>query len=100
VVESRKIEGDELNRVLGSKKPSGFDYGPYHEVLDQYADGDVIAVPVPKAQERGEKIRFARAARLRSRSLTWLQRPNDQEIAFQIGPLRTQRQRTRKPAQS
>jgi hypothetical protein len=98
-MDSRKLEGDELERLMGTRKTSGFDYARYHEVLDQYADGDAVAVPVSKDQERGEKIRFARAARMRNRSLTWLPRPSDEEIAFQIGPVKTQRSRTRKATQ-
>lgn len=98
-MESRKLEGEELETLMRNRKPSGFDYAQYHEVLDRFADGDAVAVPVSKEQERGEKIRFARAARLRNRSLTWLQRPSEREIAFQIGPAKTQRPRAKKNGQ-
>jgi len=95
----RKITGDEREQLLGSRKPSGFNYNPYLEVLDSAEDSEVIAVEVPKNQERGEKIRFSRAARMRGKSLNWLNAANENEIAFQMGPAKTQRPRVRKGPQ-
>lgn len=92
----RKITGDERKQVLTSRKPSGFNYQPYWEVLDTASAGDVIAVEVGQGSERGEKIRFSRAARLRDKSLTWLTSSKPNEIAFQVGPAKPQRSRARK----
>jgi hypothetical protein len=99
-VKFRKITGDEREQLLGSRKPSGFNYNPYLEVLDSAQDGEVVAVEVGKNQERGEKIRFSRAARIRGKSLNWLSSANANEIAFQIGPAKTARPRPRKLAQA
>lgn len=92
----RKITGDEKSRLLTSRKPSGFNYQPYFDVLDTAEIGDVIAVEVDHGSERGEKIRFSRAARLRDRSLNWLMPSNDAEITFQVGPAKPQRSRSKK----
>lgn len=92
----RKITGDEKDQLLTSRKPSGFNYQPYFDVLDTGSDGDVIAVEVGQGSERGEKIRFSRAARLRDKSLNWLTSPNENEITFQIGPAKPQRSRAKK----
>lgn len=92
----RKVTGDERNQLLTSKKPSGFNYQPYLDVLESAADGDVIAVEVNKGGERGEKIRFSRAARLREKSLNWLVSTTENEITFQIGPAKPQRSRAKK----
>lgn len=93
----RTVSGDERDRLLGSRKPSGFNYGPYLEVLDNTSDGDVVAVEVISGGERGEKIRFSRAARQRGKSLNWLTSNNANEIAFQITGTKPQRPRGRKP---
>ena len=95
----RKITGEERDHLLGSRKPSGFNYGPYLEVIDSATDGDVVAVDIEKGTERGEKIRFSRAARLRGKSLNWLSTTNSGEIAFQLAPLKSQRSRPKKSAQ-
>lgn len=96
----RTVSGDERDRLLGSRKPSGFNYGPYLEVLDNASDGDVVAVEIAVGGQRGEKIRFSRAARQRGKSLSWLTPLNTNEIAFQIAGTKPQRPRTRKgPAQ-
>ena len=92
----RTVSGDERDRLLGSRKPSGFNYGPYLDVLDSAGDGDVVAVEVGRGSERGEKIRFSRAARQRGKSLNWLTSANANEIAFQIAPSKPQRPRARK----
>ena len=92
----RKVSGDERDKLLGSRKPSGFNYGPYFEVLDNASDGDVVAVEVASGGERGEKIRFSRAARQRGKSLNWLTSNNANEIAFQIAGTKPQRPRGRK----
>ena len=92
----RMVSGDERDRLLGSRKPSGFNYGPYLDVLDNANDGDVVAVEVTEGNERGEKIRFSRAARQRGKSLNWLTSPNQNEIAFQITGTKPQRPRGRK----
>ena len=92
----RKVSGDERDRLLGSRKPSGFNYGPYLDVLDNASDGDVVAVEVAAGSERGEKIRFSRAARQRGKSLNWLTSNNANEIAFQITGTKPQRPRGRK----
>lgn len=89
----RTITGDERERILGSRKPSGFNYGPYLDVLDSAKDGDVVAVEVQGGSERGEKIRFSRAARQRDKSLNWLKSANANEIAFQISSSKPPRQR-------
>ena len=96
VMKFRKITGDEREQLLGSRKPSGFNYQPYLEVLDSASDGDVVAVEVPSGGERGEKIRFSRAAKQREKSLNWLKAKNENEIAFQVTPSRPQRQRSRR----
>ena len=93
----RTVSGDERDRLLSSRKPSGFNYGPYLEVLDNAGDGDVVAVEVSGGGERGEKIRFSRAARQRGKSLNWLTSNNKNEIAFQIAASKPQRPRGRKP---
>lgn len=95
----RKITGEERDQLLGSRKPSGFNYGPYLEVIDSAGDGDVVAVDIEKGTERGEKIRFSRAARLRGKSLNWLATTNSGEITFQLAPLKSQRSRGKKAAQ-
>ena len=93
----RKVTGEERERLLGSRKPSGFNYHAYNEVLSGMADGDVVAVTVEDANaQRGEKIRFARAARQMGKSLTWLNGASD-EIAFQVGPQKQKRQREKRP---
>jgi hypothetical protein len=92
----RKVTGNERDELLSSRKPSGFNYQPYLDVLEGASDGDVIAVEVAKGNERGEKIRFSRAARLRDKSLNWLAANNADEIVFQIGPAKAQRSRVRK----
>jgi hypothetical protein len=92
----RKVSGDERDRLLGSRKPSGFNYGPYFEVLDNAGDGDVVAVEVTSGSERGEKIRFSRAARQRGKSLNWLTSSNQNEIAFQVTGTKPSRPRGRK----
>lgn len=99
-MEWRKVEGEERDKVLGNRKPSGFNYQQYLDVLDNATDGELIAVKVAKGQERGEKIRFSRAASQRGKSLTWYTTTNANEITFQVGPRKTQRARTRKAAQS
>lgn len=92
----RTVSGEERDRLLGSRKPSGFNYGPYLDVLDNANDGDVVAVEVDKGGERGEKIRFSRAARQRGKSLNWLTSNDPNEIAFQIAGTKAQRPRGRK----
>jgi hypothetical protein len=92
----RKITGSEREQLLSSRKPSGFNYQPYLDVLDGVSDGDVVAVEVARGGERGEKIRFSRAARLRDKSLNWLASTNENEITFQVGPAKAQRTRSRK----
>lgn len=92
----RKITGEERDRLLRSRKPSGFNYQPYLDVLDNAGDGEVVAVEVTGGSERGEKIRFSRAARSRNRSLNWLNSQTPGEIVFQIGQLKPQRSRTKK----
>lgn len=92
----RKITGDEREQLLGSRKPSGFNYQPYLDVLEGVADGDVVAVEVMGGSERGEKIRFSRAARQRGKSLNWLSPANSNEIAFQLGQAKPQRARPKK----
>lgn len=92
----RTVSGDERDRLLGSRKPSGFNYGPYLDVLDNASDGDVVAVEVDSGGERGEKIRFSRAARQRGKSLNWLTSSNSNEIAFQVTGTKPQRPRGRK----
>jgi hypothetical protein len=92
----RKVVGDEKDQLLSSRKPSGFNYQPYFDVLDSASEGEVIAVEVGQSSERGEKIRFSRAARLRDKSLTWLSPSSSDEITFQLGPAKPQRSRTRK----
>lgn len=94
----RTVVGEERDRVLSSKKPSGFDYQPYFEVIDSAADGEVVAVEIDKRYERGEKIRFSRAARLRGRSLSWLTPTEDDEVVFQAGPAKAPRNRSRRAA--
>lgn len=96
----RTITGEERDQLLSSRKPSGFNYNAYLEVLDSVQDSEVVAVDVPKNQERGEKIRFSRAARIRGKSLNWLSSSNANEIAFQIGPAKTLRPRVKKATQS
>jgi hypothetical protein len=98
-VKYRKIEGEERERLLSSRKPSGFNYAPYLEVLDSASDGDVVAVEVAPGTERGEKIRFSRAARTRGKSLTWLNSTQENEIAFQVGQAKPQRPRARRTQQ-
>ena len=95
-IKSRKLTGDELDSVLGSKKPSGLNYEPYLEVLDQYGEGDVVAVEV-NGSNRGEKIRFSRAAKIRGKSLNWLVPGSANEIVFEIQAERQPRPRTRRP---
>ncbi|RIK41203.1 MAG: hypothetical protein DCC58_12835 [Chloroflexi bacterium] len=96
-MEHRKVQGEELERLLHSKKAAGFNYEKYLAVLTDYKDGDVVAVNVgAEAANRGEKIRFSRAARLVNKSLTWLSNPSENEIAFQLGPLREKRSRGQK----
>ena len=92
----RKITGEERDRLLGSRKSSGFNNQPYLDVLESASDGDVVAVEVPSGSERGEKIRFSRVARARGKSLNWLNSPNENEIAFQIVQLKPQRSRSKK----
>jgi hypothetical protein len=92
----RKITGEERDRLLGSRKPSGFNYQPYLDVLENATDGEVVAVEVTGGSERGEKIRFSRAARTRGKSLNWLNPSRPNEIAFQIGQLKPQRSRAKK----
>lgn len=92
----RTVSGDERDTLLESRKPSGFNYGPYLEVLDSATDGDVVAVEVGDGGERGEKIRFSRAARQRGKSLNWLTSNKENEIAFQIAGTKPQRPRGRK----
>lgn len=93
----RKVTGEERERLLGSRKPSGFNYHAYNEVLSGLQDGDVVAVGVDDASaQRGEKIRFSRAARQMGKSLTWLSGTNDNEIAFQMGPQKQKRQREKR----
>jgi hypothetical protein len=92
-VKFRKVTGEEREQLLKSRKPSGFNYGPYLEVLESASDGDVVAVELAGGGERGEKIRFSRAARLRGKSLNWLTSSNTGEIAFQVAPAKAQRSR-------
>jgi hypothetical protein len=93
----RVVVGDERDQLIHSRKPTGFNYHPYSEVLADLNDGDVVAVEVSSdSGQRGEKIRFSRAARLSGKSVTWLSSPNAKEIAFQIGPLREKRTRAKK----
>jgi hypothetical protein len=94
-MKSRKLSGDELDSALGSRKPSGLDYSPYLEVLDQYNEGDVVAVEV-NGSDRGEKIRFSRAAKIRNKSLLWLLPSSANEIVFEIQTERQPRQRGRR----
>ena len=95
----RKVTGEERDRLLGSKKSSGFNYEPYFEVIDSAEDGELVAVEIDKRYERGEKIRFSRAARLRGKSLTWLTPSEDDEVVFQLGPAKSPRSRSRRTAQ-
>ncbi len=92
----RKITGEEREELLGSRKPTGFNYQPYLDVLDNTTDGEVVAVDIGDSGERGEKIRFSRAARLRGKSLNWLKSSNSNEIAFQVTSARAQRPRAKK----
>ncbi len=92
----RKVTGEERERLLGSKKSTGFNYQPYLEVIDSANDGEVVAVEIDTRYERGEKIRFSRAARLRGKSLTWLTPAEDDEVVFQLGPAKAPRSRSRK----
>jgi hypothetical protein len=93
----RKVTGEERDRLLGSRKPAGFNYHAYNEVLSGLADGDVVAVSVEDANaQRGEKIRFSRAARHMGKSLTWLGGTNENEIAFQVGPQKQKRVREKR----
>ncbi len=94
----RKVTGEERDRLLESKKSSGFDYQPYFEVIDSATDGEVVAVEIDKRYERGEKIRFSRAARLRGKSLIWLAPSEDDEVVFQLGPAKAPRSRSRRVA--
>jgi len=98
-VKFRKVTGEERDRLLGSKKSSGFNYQPYLEVIDSASDGEVVAVEIDGRYERGEKIRFSRAARQRGKSLTWLSASEQDEIVFQLGPAKAPRSRSRKSAQ-
>lgn len=96
-MEHRKVEGAERADLLSRKKQPGFNYAKYLQVLNDYADGDVAAVKVADVSaQRGEKIRFSRAARLVDKSLIWLANPNDGEIAFQVAPLREKRPRAKR----
>ena len=93
----RKVEGDERERVLMSRKATGFNYQSYHEVLSGANDGDVIAVEIADAEgQRGEKIRFSRAARQLNKSLNWLAGQNPKEIVFQVGPMKQKRPREKR----
>ena len=92
----RKVTGEERNRLLGSKTSSGFDYTPYLDIISNLDDGDVAAVEID-GSERGEKIRFSRAARLQGRALHWLRNPSENEIAFQITEQRQQARRRGRP---
>jgi hypothetical protein len=93
----RKVEGDERERVLMSRKATGFNYQSYHEVLSGAHDGDVIAVEIADAEgQRGEKIRFSRAARQLNKSLNWLAGQNPKEIVFQVGPMKQKRPREKR----
>lgn len=96
VVEHRKVEGPEKEDLLARKKPKGFNYDAYLDVLSRYNDGDVVAVRVDdESKQRGEKIRFSRAARRINKSTLWLANPSRNEIAFQIGPPREKRARAK-----
>jgi hypothetical protein len=93
----RKIEGEERDRLLRSRKTTGFNYDAYLDVLNGANDGDVVAVELSDADgQRGEKIRFSRAARQRGKSLTWLPSQNPNEIVFQVGPLKNKRPREKR----
>lgn len=96
-MDHRKVEGEEREQLLRAKKPAGFNYGRYLEVLSAYDDGEVVAVAVgDQSAQRGEKIRFSRAARQIDKSVTWLDSPKGTEIAFQLGPLREKRARAKR----
>ncbi|HAX26121.1 MAG TPA: hypothetical protein PK593_07110 [Thermomicrobiales bacterium] len=95
----RKVTGEERDQLLASKKPSGFDYQPYLEVIDSASDGEVVAVEIDARYERGEKIRFSRAARLRGKSLSWLAPSEEDEVVFQLGPAKAPRSRARRATQ-
>ena len=93
----RKVEGDERERALMSRKATGFNYQSYHEALSGANDGDVIAVTVADGTgHRGEKIRFSRAARQLNKSLNWLNGEKPNEIVFQVGPLKQRRPREKR----
>jgi hypothetical protein len=90
----RVVEGAEREQLMRSRKPAGFNYHEYTKVLSGLTDGDVVAVEVAeRGGQRGEKIRFSRAARMMGKSVTWLTSDNANEIAFQIGPPREKRSR-------
>jgi hypothetical protein len=93
----RKVEGDERERLLMSRKATGFNYQSYLDVLSGMNDGDVGAVEVTDADgQRGEKIRFSRAARQLNKSLNWLSGENPKEIVFQVGPMKNKRPREKR----
>ena len=87
----RKVTGEERDRLLGSRKPTGQDLTPYLEALRSLANGDVVAVETTSAATRAEKVRFGRAVSQLGKRLTWLPPINPQEIVFQIGPAPTKR---------
>jgi hypothetical protein len=96
-VQYRKVMGEERDRLLRSRKPAGFNYHAYNEVLSGLSDGDVVAITIDDANaQRGEKIRFARAARQVGKSLTWLGGTESDEIAFQVGPQKQKRTREKR----
>ncbi len=93
----RKVDGDERERLLMSRKATGFNYQAYHDVLSGADDGEVIAVEIADAErQRGEKIRFSRAARQLNKSLHWLAGQNAKEIVFQVGPMKNKRPREKR----
>ena len=93
----RKVEGEERDRLLRSRRVAGFNYHQYTEVLSGLNDGDVVAVELDDPRgHRGEKIRFSRAARLQNKSLNWLSSDNPAEIVFHVGPMKTKRTREKR----
>ena len=90
----RKVTAEEYEQLLGGHRPAGSAYDAYQDVLSGLADGDVVSVTIEDASaQREERIRFARAARQMGRSLTWLRGTTENEIVFQIGPLKHKRTR-------
>lgn len=82
-MQARIVTGDEREQFLKSRVPQGFDYGPYLDILNDASDGDVIAVEIDGSQ-RGEKLRFSRAASRIGKGVRWLPQTESGEIAFQL----------------